>query len=201
MRNATSSDRLTYVYIDYTTEEVPRPFYVGIGYKGRTKDFKRNCKHKGVSKKYGRQRRIVYGTCDREEAEVLEQLYIADLKTRESASHLGCNFTDGGEGASGLAVTEEHRQKLSIALKGRKSSKKGRKLSEEHKQKLSITQKGRKSPNKGKKLSEDTKEKMCLAKKGKKRTEEARRALSQYYSNNRLFWSLYRGNNLLQDIE
>ena len=64
--------------------------------------------------------------------------------------------------------TQEHRKKMSKALKGRKitwkgkisKALKGRKLSEEHKEKLSIFREGKPSPMKGKHHSEATKRKI-----------------------------------------
>lgn len=65
----------------------------------------------------------------------------------------------------GRKHTEESKEKMSIALRGRK-------LSKENKRKLSIA-------NKGKKLSEETKIKIGNAGRGKKHTEESKRKMSK----------------------
>lgn len=91
--------------------------------------------------------------------------------------------------------TEEHKRKISLALKGKKrppevvekyASKlrgrtaspetrlkqskagKGRKFTEEHKHKLSEAQRGRQSPMKGKTFTKEHKERIGLAQKGEK---------------------------------
>ena len=86
------------------------------------------------------------------------------------------NLTDGGEGLLGYSYerTDEHRKKLSNALKGRvvsdetkaklSKSLKGKKLSEEHKIKLSESNA---KYMLGKHHSEETKEKMSKIKKEK----------------------------------
>ena len=101
--------------------------------------------------------------------------------------------------------TEKHKQKMSLAFKGKKrkpfseewkrkisESHKGKKLSEEHKKKLSLAikgkkrseetkrkmsewQKGKNNHNYGKHLTGETKRKMSLAKKGKHYSKEAKR--------------------------
>lgn len=47
-----------YVYEDWTTEENPRCFYVGIGSQARTKTVKRNRIHHRTLSRFGFQRRI-----------------------------------------------------------------------------------------------------------------------------------------------
>lgn len=99
--------------------------------------------------------------------------YIAELKPQY-------NMTAGGDGTSGLVVSEETRKKLSEVRKGKPKSeehkrkiseaKKGKPKSEEHKRKLSES-------HKGKKLSEETKRKMSESQKGKPKSEEHKRKL------------------------
>jgi hypothetical protein len=100
------------------------------------------------------------------------------------------------EKRKGIACTEEHKRKLSKALKGKKHSdktkekmsevakgkntwSKGKKHSEKAKEKMSEAKIGRPSPNKGKTRTEETKRKMSVAKKGKKHNEETKRKLSE----------------------
>ena len=63
--------------------------------------------------------------------------------------------------------TEEAKQKISIALKGKTTWMKGKHHTEEAKQKISIALKGKTTWNKGKHMSEETKRKMSEARKGK----------------------------------
>lgn len=97
----------------------------------------------------------------------------------------GYNLTDGGDGRVGFKITDETRQKMSKAHKGKKISlecreklrranlghkhteetklkmgRPGSKHTEETKRKMSEAKKGRISPNKGKKTSEVTRKKL-----------------------------------------
>lgn len=92
--------------------------------------------------------------------------------------HISYNITDGGEGSSGIVLSEEVRHKISIANKGRPSPNKGKHMSEETKLKISNSRKGKytgkdnpnygngdkirgeKHPLWGKHHSEETKEKI-----------------------------------------
>lgn len=96
----------------------------------------------------------------------------------------------------GKKLTEETKQKISLALKGKPGSRLGSKLTEEHKKKLSKVNKGRifteDHKNKislgkkgksngllGHKFSQETRLKMSLASKGKIVSEETKRKLSE----------------------
>ena len=68
--------------------------------------------------------------------------------------------------------SEEHRRKLSEAMKGKKRS-------EEHRRKLSEATKGRRNPNYGKKCSEETKKKISESLKGREFSEETKRKISE----------------------
>jgi len=76
----------------------------------------------------------------------------------------GYNLTDGGEGVSGMVVSEETRQRMSDANKGKR-------LSEETKEKISKSLKG-------KIVSEETRGKLAEASRGKVFSEETRQKLS-----------------------
>lgn len=71
------------------------------------------------------------------------------------------NRTDGGDGVSGAIHTEETRQKISEALKGKK-------LSPETRQKISQAFKGENNPMYGKKHSSETRQKISEAMKSRK---------------------------------
>ncbi|MGA2885911.1 MAG: NUMOD3 domain-containing DNA-binding protein [Halobacteriota archaeon] len=91
------------------------------------------------------------------------------------------NTSDGGQGTSGIIFTEDHKQKISKANKGKKhtlearlkmsAAKKGTHLSEQAKKKVSMFRSGRKT-------SEETKKKLREAKKGQRISEEQRRKIS-----------------------
>lgn len=77
------------------------------------------------------------------------------------------NLTDGGDGDTGMIVSEETKLKLSLANKGKKRAKR----SEEFKRKQSETRRKWLSANNVGPASEETKKKMSAAKIGKSRPE------------------------------
>jgi hypothetical protein len=113
----------------------------------------------------------------------------------------GClrNFTDGGEGPCGLTHTDETRQKMAHAARGKPktlehrsniaAARRGKPRSEETKQKIREKLKGRKLPvetivklkeaHKGRKHSEETKEKIRQANTGRKHSEETKEKIRQ----------------------
>lgn len=101
--------------------------------------------------------KIVFRSDDEKECHAKEMELIAEI----GKSNL-CNLTDGGEGTSGYTLSEETKQKMSVAKKGTK-----RIFTQEHKQNISKAAKGRLSYWKGKKLPEETKRKMSLSAIGK----------------------------------
>ena len=107
--------------------------------------------------------------CEDNELNQWEMYYIKELNTKVP---YGYNMTDGGDGTSGCTVSEETKQKMSEAQKGKTAWNKGKKLSEEHKIKIS---KGKK----GKHRSEETKQKISKGKKGKKLSEETKQKMSE----------------------
>lgn len=94
-----------YVYVDYTQESIPRPFYVGKGNDERVQQLTRNQKHVYVSKKHGFQRRVVFSTDDEHQAFEHEEKLIAELHTfinDPEAESIASNFTLGGDGIAGI---------------------------------------------------------------------------------------------------
>jgi hypothetical protein len=149
-----------YVYIHYRNDN-NKPFYVGKG-KGKRYNSKkdRNQHWKNIVNKVGYTSRIIENFLTEEKSFEFEKYYI-QLIGRKNL----CNYTDGGEGISGLKHSEETKKKI-----GEKS--KGRKHSEEHKKKMSKSKKG-------KKHSELTKKKMSKSKKGKKHSELTKKKMSE----------------------
>lgn len=162
-----NSSRIFYIYVDWTTEEIPRPFYVGKGTKRRTGIIKRNGYWIAVSKKFGWRREIIFGTTDENYAFEIEKLKIKEYNTFElgckDGSAWGCNLTAGGEGPSGRGG------KLSYlhGLKGKDHPRFGVRQSEEFKKKLSESRKGPGNPMFGKTLSTEHRRKQSEATKGK----------------------------------
>jgi len=101
------------------------------------------------------------------------------------------NRTNGGEGTAGMIFTEDHKSKISNALKGIKrlpqseerkrqvSEKlKGRAKSEETKLKLKESHNKNSNPV-GAKRSEETKQRMRLAQFGKKHSQETKQKMKE----------------------
>ena len=105
-----------YVYVDWTRENYPRPFYVGKGNANRIKVLGRNNKHTWVQKQFGIDRRIMCSTISEQFAFDLEVQLIVDNDTFnpnfKDYSDIRCNLTKGGEGASGYHFSEEQRDKI-----------------------------------------------------------------------------------------
>ncbi len=104
---------LFYVYLDWTTEEVPRCFYVGKGNKVRVAKAKRNEKHTWVSRQHGMRREVVCSTVDESFAFKLEMELIQANDTynpdHKDHSDIRCNKTLGGDGVTGHRFTSEQR--------------------------------------------------------------------------------------------
>ena len=67
----------------------------------------------------------------------------------------------------GKTLSEEHRAKISDALRGEKNPMYGKTFSEEHRAKLSAAHRGEKNPMYGKHLSYETRAKLSAANRGK----------------------------------
>lgn len=146
-----------YTYAHYTPQG--RIFYIGKGTDpSRAYRFKnRNAHWNSVVAKHGKPKVEVLATWNTEkEAFEHEVLLIACFK--DMGIKL-CNMTDGGEGASGRILSEEHKQKIGAAQKG----KPGKKPSAETLIKLKESHLGQKAWNKGltgvQKHSEETNKK------------------------------------------
>lgn len=166
------------VYVDYTNEEVHRPFYVGKGTDHRVSDLKRNKLHKYISEKYGMIRYVVFETDTESFAFVKEKELIKEFKTYMNGEkdHWGANFTIGGEGTSGYVFTNEQRKRISELCKGEKNGMFGKHHSEETRKKIGDSERGWKH-------TEDAKRKLAESAKklhtGLKRSEETKRKISE----------------------
>jgi hypothetical protein len=182
---------IVYEHLRNDTNEV---FYVGIGKEeGRAFDKHNRNKHwHNIVNKAGYTVNIIYKDIEHKEAKNIEILLIEKYGRKDLGLGNLVNMTDGGEGALGLICSEETRQKMSEALKGRTFSEetrqkisealKGNTLSEETRQKLSEALKGRT-------FSEESKQKMSEAMKGntnmfgKTHSEETKQKMSEAHRN------------------
>ena len=149
----------TYAYL----RENKTPYYIGKG-KGNRAYIKRNRKVSFPTNK----NRIIFlkQNLTEEEAFNHEKYMIAVFGRKDLGTGILHNRTDGGEGMSGNVASEEHKRKISKALKGRPSHNKGGKCTEEHKRKVSEALKaiGHKPPSsKGKSFKEEHKRKISRA--------------------------------------
>ena len=181
------------VYVDYTTEEVPRPFYVGKGTDKRVMLEARNKLHTAIKTKYGVDRRIVFESDSEQEALELECQLIAEHNTYVYGGGWGANFTLGGEGTSGAKRdhhgekhpmwgkrhTEEAKHKNSesnrIACAGERNGMFGKQHSEETRKKIGDNQRGWHH-------TEESKAKIAAASsrlnKGRKMSEETKQKIA-----------------------
>jgi len=154
-----------------------QPFYVGKGKTGNGRRFDHRKEAEKLLIKPGRKSikvKIIHklwkNGLDFEEDIILSSLSEDDSFALEIAAieqygrinkQTGClsNLTDGGEGGSGLIMSEESKRHLSNIHKGMFHT-------EESKQKMSEKHKGENSWNYGKKCHPETKEKIGRANKG-----------------------------------
>lgn len=183
------------VYVDYTTEETPRPFYIGKGTLARLRNIHRNKLHGTIAMKYGFNRRIMFETDDEQEAFTKERELIAEHNTFVYGGGWGANLTLGGEGTSGHPNprlhgethpmwgkhhTEESKRKNSesnkLACTGEKNGMFGKHHSEETRRKIGEKSRARVD-------SEETRQKKADAARrlhtGRKRSEETKRRISE----------------------
>ncbi len=128
------------IYVDFTSEEIPRAFYVGKGTEWRCNDRRsRNQIYRHIREKYGpMKRQILFETHDEIEAFSKEKELILKFKTfvRGGEEWWGANCDLGGKGGVSTPKTLEHRQKIAAANKGKSKSI-------EHRQKLAAAHSGK----------------------------------------------------------
>jgi hypothetical protein len=110
-----------FVYVDYRLD-IRQPFYVGKGNSSRVSRVNRNKHHSHVVAKHGFYREVVLGTRDEKFALEHEVRLIKELRTRDFFG--GCNYTDGGDGVSGLKHSDASNEKNRLAHTGRVYSQK-----------------------------------------------------------------------------
>ena len=195
-----NEDREFYVY-EHIRLDNNTCFYVGKGKGDRIDELDRNKHHDNISNKHGHVAVMIKDNLTEDEAFELEreriEYYVFTLgygidiegyENRENNEFL-TNMTFGGEGVSGIKLSEEAKRKISEKNKGKKLSDetkrkmsksfKGRKLSEETRKKMSESKKGNVPWNKGKQLSEEYKKKLSESHKGIQLSEEHKKNLSE----------------------
>jgi len=149
----------TYAYL----REDKTPYYIGKG-KGNRLYVKKNRK---VFPPLNKNHIIFLKKNLTEEQAFKHEIYmIAVFGRKDLETGILHNKTNGGEGMSGSIVSEEHKKKISKAMKGKPAHNKGKKCNEEHKKRISEILKmiGHKPPStKGKNLKGEHKEKISRA--------------------------------------
>jgi len=166
----TIEDKKYYVYL-HIKEDTGEPFYVGKGKNNRAYETgkRRSNYWNNIVNKHGFD--IIFLEIDLTEQEALErEIYWIKRIGRHNLG-LGplVNFTDGGEGTSGIKISEETREKMRIANTGKN---KDRKHTDKSKLNMSLAQIG-------KQLSDDTKNKISKSNTGKIPGEYARKKASE----------------------
>jgi len=155
------NDYVVYIHRNPNTEQI---FYVGIGDEKRSRHMgSRSPRWKAYVNKYGKPIVEVYKShLFEHEATYLEAHLIKLFGMRGiHANGMLVNLSTGGyHCGKGVTHSYETRMKQSLA-------KKGKPISEEHKRNISLATKGEKSHRTGKKASDETRRKQSLAKKGK----------------------------------
>ncbi len=166
-------------------------FYVGIGSEYRTKDVKRNRFHTYIRRKLERQGltidvRVVGKNLSVDVAKQMEVDLIRFYGRRDLGTGNLVNLTDGGDGTPN--PREEHRLKISVAMKGNKNTA-GRPLTADHRKKISVANRGHKNFLGGKHTAETKRKLSEVCRRtwlGRKHTEEARRRQSMVHTGCRL---------------
>jgi len=143
------NDYYTYAFL----REDGTPYYVGKGKGRRCFDKKRT-----INPPSDPDRIIILKKNLTEEEAFRHEIYMIYVLGKKKHGGLLHNITDGGEGVSGMVHSEESREKIGKAFRGKK-------LSEKHKEKLRQRKIGN-TWNRGKKISEEQKEKIRQTLKG-----------------------------------
>jgi hypothetical protein len=143
----------TYAYL----REDGTPYYIGKGSKNRIYQNNGRPCNKPKDKS-----RIIFlkQNLTEEEAFKHEKYMIAVFGRKDLGTGILHNRTAGGEGSSGLVLSEETKKIMSEAKKGKTKTK-------EHKRKISEANKGKNNPFYGKIRTEESRKKQSESRKGK----------------------------------
>jgi len=156
-----------YVYA-HIRHDTNTPFYIGIGsktnYRRAFEKKGRNLIWRRVVSKTNCSSNILFDGLSWEECCEIEKTLISHFGRIDKKTGTLVNMTDGGDGASGAIFSEERRNKISNALKGKKTS-------EIHKQKC-----------RNRRQTEETKNKIRALKTGLKASEATRQKMREAHS-------------------
>ena len=150
-------------------------YYVGVHCGDIVKDnyYGSGLAWNNVVRKYGKDNviRTIIGSFEsREEKQELEKRFIALYRAKYGKQCV--NISDGGDGGN---LGEEVCRKISRSIRGEKNGMYGKKLSDETKEKISIALKGHPNYNhKGYRHTEEAKARIGKAHKGLRHSEEAK---------------------------
>lgn len=163
-------------YIGLTTTSLHKRFGK---HKASAKDPEKRARVYAAWRKHGEPKIMALVELPNEQLAAAEQKCILAFNTKIP---YGYNQSDGGEGAYGVAVSEETRRKIS-------ESQKGKRMSDESRRLMSIAKLGRKLPEEtkakiaafqlGKPKNPDAVEKTRAANTGKRHSDEARAKMSK----------------------
>jgi len=154
----------TYAYL----REDRTPYYIGKGQRKRI--YQSSGKPCPIPKE---KNRIIFLKQNLTEKEAFKhEVYMIAVFGRKCDGGILLNKSIGGEGSSGVLVSDERRKKIGDVHRGRQ-------LTEEHKKKMSQSHSGEKNHFYGKKHTEETKQKIREKLLGKKESEETRRKKSE----------------------
>ena len=141
----------------------------GSGYRGNKHFWNAICKYGWET---GFSHEILFSGLSLEEAYSKEKELICFYNSQED----GYNLTSGGDGCWNHTVSEDARLRMSKAQKGvPKPWLQGRKFTEEHRNLLSLAKKGKSH----KSLSQDARDKISIKLTGKSKSEAARQHMSE----------------------
>lgn len=174
-KDSTPKDYYVYLHRKATTGEI---FYVGKGFKNRAySKLERNRHWNFIAKKHGFIVEIVERGLQEWAAFELESELIALYGRMDLGLGVLVNYTDGGDGSSGVVQSYETRLKKSNSRKGKKHSEETKKKISEtniktkscpiRKEKFKNRFSGENSPMFGKKMSAESRLKMSLARIGR----------------------------------
>jgi hypothetical protein len=165
-----------------------QPFYIGKGHKDRAYSTRnRNPHWHNIVKLHGYEVEIILENLTEDQALNKEVEFIKLYRD------FGCklaNLTNGGEGQTGLRHTEQTKQKLSQAGKGRSPPNKGKKASPEQveanrQRTLAYFANGGIHPMQGRKQSPESIERMRKSKLGKPSPDKGKKHSLERIENNR----------------
>lgn len=183
-----------HVYVDWTEESIPRPYYVGIGSLSRTRSTKRNWTHRKTRKLLGHNRTIELSTLDRDKACALERQLIAEFHTfidDPIYNGIGANLTPGGDHPGKMSIST--RRKMSESRMGERNPNwGGNKITDETRRRMSEAARNRPP------ISEKTRQRLRARPVTKTTREKLRKAVRYRAKTNGLEWNRVHKRSVIQ---